>query len=225
MLATVLLLIWLGRSFKIHIPENIEASDIEVVFWNASHDRGFGESFTENEGIPDVLVLTEIDKNDVKELQLKYPNYHFYISKEGIGVFSKASLNIEWEKSSKFNTTVLKFKTNGIIFYAIDGQASLDVPRSWGFKFINSLVKEKNNAVLIGDFNIPLESTLLKTIKINFNHSFTEKGNGFRETWFWNIPLLSLDQIWVSKDLKIVTAEKINTFQSDHSMIKTVIRK
>ena len=225
-IAGVLLIVWFGRSFKINIPEDVKETDIEVVFWNASHDRGFQESFTENGSIPDVLVLTEIGKNDVKELQLKYPNYHFHISEEGLGVFSKTFLSIEWEKSSKFNTTVLKFETNGINFYAIDGQASLDVPRSWGFKFINELIiKEKQNSILLGDFNIPLESTLLKTIKVNFNNAFVEKGNGFRETWFWNIPLLSLDHIWVSKDLEILKAEKIGTFKSDHAMLKTYVRK
>ena len=221
----LLLIIWLGRSFKINLPEEIKESDLEIVFWNASHDRGFQESFIVNEGIPDVLVLVEIGKNDVKKLRKEYANYRFHISEEGIGIFSKTPLTIEWEKTSKFNTTVLKFKANGISFYAIDGQASLDVPRSWGFKFINNLVNVKTNAVLIGDFNIPLESILLKQIKTNFKHGFSEKGNGFRETWFWNIPLLSLDHIWVSKDLEILKAEKIGTFKSDHSMIKIYVRK
>ena len=65
----------------------------------------------------------------------------------------------------------------------------------------------------------------LNKIKSTFNHAFNEKGNGFRETWFWNLPLLSLDHIWVSKDLKILKTQKINTFKSDHCMLKTYVRK
>ncbi len=224
-LAAVLLVVWLGRSFKVNLPEDIIDTDIEVVFWNASHDRGFQEAFNENEAVPDVLVLVEMSKNKIKDLQQKYPNYYFYESEEGIGIFSKTPLEIEWEKSSKFSTIVLKFKTEGVIFYAVDGVASMDVPRAWGLKYINSLIEEKEKTILLGDFNIPLESTLLKLIEVNFNNAFAEKGNGFRETWFWNIPLLSLDQIWVSKDLKILKTEKISTFKSDHSMLKTYIRK
>lgn len=64
-----------------------------------------------------------------------------------------------------------------------------------------------------------------KAVKQNFNQAFNEKGNGFRETWFYNLPLLSLDHIWVSKDLKVLKTKKINTFKSDHNMIKTYIKK
>jgi endonuclease/exonuclease/phosphatase family metal-dependent hydrolase len=101
---------------------------------------------------------------------------------------------------------------------------SHDVPRQWEIKFVNSEIKNTNNTIILGDFNLPYESMLLKEIKGNFNHAFTNKGNGFRETWFWNIPLLSIDHIWVSKDLNILKTEKVATFKSDHSMLKTYIR-
>ncbi|MFG6685161.1 hypothetical protein ACGK9U_01160 [Mariniflexile sp. HNIBRBA6329] len=51
-LAAILSIIWLGRSFKIHFPEAIESTDLEVVFWNVSRDNGFEEAFSENNGIP-----------------------------------------------------------------------------------------------------------------------------------------------------------------------------
>ena len=223
-LAGILLAIWLGRSFKIHIPETINSTDLEVVFWNASRDNNLEETFNENGGIPDVLVMVESKPNDLQKFKLKYPNYFLYKSNREMYVFSKNPIQIESQNSSPYSSTVIKFKTNGINFYAVDVQGSTDVPREWELGFVDKQIKTNQNAIILGDFNLPFESKYLKNIKKSFNHAFNKKGNGFRETWFWNIPLLSIDHIWVSKDLKILKTQKINTFKSDHSMLKTYIR-
>lgn len=224
-LAVVLLIIWLSRSFRISFIENVKLSDIEIVFWNASRDNNLEKVFMEADIIPDVLVLSEPKESNFKALQLKYPNYFFYKSEGEIEVFSKSPLLIIKDVKSKFRTSVVHFKTKGIEFYAIDVMGSTDVPRSWELNFVNSVVKNIENTVVLGDFNLPYESLLFKDIKENYNHFFSKNGNGFRETWLWNLPILSLDHIWISKDLDIINSRKINTMQSDHSMIKTVVRK
>ncbi|MEP5339055.1 MAG: endonuclease/exonuclease/phosphatase family protein [Algibacter sp.] len=224
-LAFVLLVIWFGRSFKINSADKIIETDIEIVFWNASHDRNFDEAFKENKGVPDILVLAEHGDFQINTFKLKYPVYHFYRSIRGISIFSKSEIKILDETTSKYKTNIINFETYNLNVFAIDVSASMDVPRSWELGFVNSIIKEGKNTVLLGDFNVPLESKYFDDIKINFSHAFAEKGNGLQETWFWNIPLLSLDHIWVSKDLEILKTEKINTFKSDHSMIKTYIRK
>ncbi len=225
LIAVLLLVIWLGRSFKIHFSEDIKETDLEVVFWNAAHDRNFEDAFIVNKSIPDVLVLAEDGEYNIESFKLKYPKYYFYESIRGISIFSKAPLKILDEITSKYKTNIINFEVEGISFYAVDVSASMDVPRSWELGFVDEYIKIKEKTVLLGDFNVPYESKYLENIKLHFNHAFTEKGNGFRETWFWNIPLLSLDHIWVSKDLKILKTEKIGTFKSDHSMIKVFITK
>ena len=225
LLAGALLLFWLGRSFKIHIPEEINESDIEVVFWNASHKRNLEDAFDISGNIPDVFVLVEHGKYSVDRLQLKYSDYYFYKSINGISIFSKLPIELIDDISSNYGTNIVKFETYNINFYAVDVSGSMDVPREWELTFVNEYVEQKTQTILLGDFNVPFESKFLDSIKNNFNHAFNEKGNGFRETWFWNIPLLSLDHIWVSKDLKVLKTKKIRTFKSDHNMLKTVIKK
>lgn len=224
-LAGLLFIIWIGRSFSISFPQKIEEMDIEVVFWNARRDHGFKEAFKLHGTIPDVMVLTETNEFDVEALQLKYPDYYFYESERELRIFSKLPIEFIKEESSRFSSTVINFRTNGINFYAVDMSGSTDVPRAWGFKFFNSLNKNKKNTIILGDFNVPYESLFLADLKRDYKFYFSSKGNGFRETWLWNIPLLSLDQIWISKDLEIVTSEKIGTYESDHSMVKTIVRK
>ncbi|WP_341215298.1 endonuclease/exonuclease/phosphatase family protein [uncultured Wocania sp.] len=225
LIAVLLLFIWLGRSFKINLSEDIKETDLEVVFWNASRENNLQGAFNKNGSIPDVLVLVETGKYVIEEIQQKYPNYYFYAADRELFLFSKTPLEIRSESTSKYNTTVIDFKTAGINFYAVDVTGSPDVPREWELGFVNENIKIKTKTILLGDFNVPYESKYFAQIKTNFNHAFNKKGNGFRETWFWNLPLLSLDHIWVSKDLKILKTEKIGTFKSDHCMIKTYVRK
>ena len=225
LLAGALLLFWLGRSFKIHIPEEINESDIEIVFWNASHERNLEDAFDISGNIPDVFVLVEHGKYSVDRLQLKYSDFYFYKSINGISIFSKLPIELIDDISSNYGTNIVKFETYNINFYAVDVSGSMDVPREWELTFVNEYVEQKTQTILLGDFNVPFESKFLDSIKNNFNHAFNEKGNGFRETWFWNIPLLSLDHIWVSKNLKVLKTKKIRTFKSDHNMLKTVIKK
>lgn len=224
-IALILLLIWLGRSFKIHIPDTIEETDLEVVFWNASRDNGLNEAIAINKGIPDVLVLVESKKNNLEVLQAKYPDYYFYKSVRGIMIFSKTPLEIISEETSKYNSTVVNFKTVGINFYVVDVSGSTDVPRAWELGYVNKLIEKQENTIIVGDFNVPYESKFLNPLKQQFNHVFNKKGNGFRETWAWGIPLLSIDHIWFSKDLKILKTQKINTWKSDHSMINVIINQ
>lgn len=225
LLVAILMMIWLGRSFKIHFPENIVASDLEIVFWNGARGNDLKMAFEENDGIPDVLVLSETNDEDIIGLRDKYPGLYFYKNQRELMVFSQTPLSIMLDTISRFSTSVVSFETAHTKFYAIDVMGSPDVPRTWELGFVNSIIKKQTNTIILGDFNVPFESQYLENIKKDFNHAFNEKGNGFRETWFWNIPLLSLDHIWVSKDLEVLKTEKIGTFKSDHSMVKTFIRK
>lgn len=223
-LAGVLMLVWLGRSFRVHLFADVTSPSLEIVFWNASRDNGFEAAFSENGNLPDVLVLAESESNNLEALERKYPDFFFYRIKRDLYIFSKTPIEIISENTSNYNSNVIKFNAEGINFFIVDAQGSPDVPRRWEMAFVDSQIDRNRKTIILGDFNLPYESVLFKKIKENFNHAFTKKGTGFRETWFYNLPLLSLDHIWISKDLEILKANKINTLKSDHSMIKAYIK-
>lgn len=224
-LAFILLVVWLGRSFNLNTSEAIKETDIEIVFWNATHKRELEDVFSRVENIPDIVVLVEYHAEELEADQLKYPNYFFYWHAESeIGVFSKSPIDIKNVVVADDESAIINFQSYNLNFYAVDVGSSMNVYRKEQIEFVMESINTTKKAVILGDFNLPLESEFLEAIKLNFNNVLTEKGNGFRETWFWNIPLLSLDHIWISKDLHIINAEKLGTFKSDHSMIKTVIR-
>lgn len=224
LLFIVLSAIWYFKSYVSH-HENAVNEGLEVVVWNAGHNQSFEEAFTENKKIPDVLVLIECNLKSIQETRNTYPNYYFHISEEEIGIFSKTPLKIISEVTSETNSTVLKFATNNIIFYAVDLTADVFNSRKEELQFVYSNIEYHSNSVVLGDFNTPLESIYFEDFKNNYNHAFSVKGKGFKENWFWNLPLLSLDHIWVCHNLRINKTDKINTWKSDHSMLRTHISR
>ncbi|WP_194766233.1 endonuclease/exonuclease/phosphatase family protein [Tamlana sp. I1] len=222
--ASVLLLIWLFGSFRFSFAEPIEEADLEVVFWNTSRAHNFKDAMAHYGGLPDIMVLAEANSQGFTQLQAKYPNYSFYKSTRELSIFSKSPMKIISDATSNYNTSVVHFKASNIDFFAIDVTGSKDVPRQWELDYVNEHIKYGNKTVVLGDFNLPYESLYFKVIKAHFKHWFSSKGKGFRETWPWGLPLLSLDHIWVSKDLELLDSKKLNSLESDHEMIKTVIK-
>ncbi|AXG68768.1 hypothetical protein KORDIASMS9_00984 [Kordia sp. SMS9] len=222
-LAVIITVIWCNRSYT--YSEDVDTSNsLEIVLWNAYRIRNFEDAFEVNGNLPDVLVLIECDEHDYQKIIQKYPNYHFELTEKKVGIFSKTPLKIHSKVKTKDHVVIVHFSTKNTHFYAIDVSSDLRHFRKPMLQSIISEIKTEEKNIILGDFNTPIESLFFKNFKKNYQHAFTEKGNGFRETWFWNLPLLSLDHIWVSKDLQILKTEKINTWKSDHSMLKMYLK-
>ena len=220
-IAVVLGVVWMKNNY-VFSSNTTTANGYEIVLWNAYRIQNFEEAFQENEAIPDVCVLIESDKEKFYEAQKAFPNYYFYFNDHAIAIFSKTPLQIH-SSATKKHVTMVHFSTNNLNFYAVDVYANMKFFRKPMLENILSRVKTNEKTIILGDFNTPYTSLFFENYKENYQHAFTEKGSGFRETWFWNVPLLSLDHIWVSPDVEIQKTEKISTWKSDHAMLKTHI--
>ncbi len=220
----LLSVVWLMGSLKWHVPKPQAATDVNVLFWNASNAFDFKAAFAMYDGIPDVAVLVEYTPKTTAALKGLYPEYDVYLdSIQNIGIFSKTPIDIKTITRSKYQSAVINFKTRGFNFYAVDVSGSIDVPRAWELDVVSAALLPEANTVVLGDFNVPYESLLLGPIKSNFKHAFSEKGFGLKETWCYGLPILSLDHIWLSQDVKLKQVTKQHTLKSDHAMLKMVL--
>ncbi|PTX60604.1 endonuclease/exonuclease/phosphatase family protein [Kordia periserrulae] len=215
--------IWFTRSYTFSAKVATENAT-EVVLWNGYRRANFEDAFAESNSIPDVLVMIEADEKNYQKIRENYPNYHFELTEKAIGIFSKTPVQIHSNIKTEQHVVVVHFSTKNTNFYAIDVSADLRFFRKNMLQSVLSEIKTSEKNIILGDFNTPFESIFFENFKKNYQHAFAEKGNGFRETWFWNIPLLSLDHIWVSNDLEILKTEKISTWKSDHSMLKMYLK-
>ncbi|MCB0432060.1 MAG: endonuclease/exonuclease/phosphatase family protein [Mangrovimonas sp.] len=213
---------WFSRSYQYHSFETGEET-IEVVFWNANHYRDFSDAIQENGHIPDVLVLVECHEFMRKNVRDRFPDYFVETFGTEIAILSKSPIENIQTISEMNKPDIVNFETKNLRFSIVDMPASLALARKPMLDF--AFEHTKNADVVMGDFNTPLESAHFDSFKLKFQHAFTEKGKGFTETWFWNLPILSLDHFWVSKETTLLSVEKIATFQSDHSMLRMTIEE
>lgn len=86
--------------------------------------------------------------------------------------------------------------------------------------------QERSDAIIVGDFNTPLESAMLDGYRAQFTNALEVGSTGFRETWPMGLPLLSIDHVWVGKDWEVIDAKKIWCLTgSDHAAILVRLRR
>lgn len=86
--------------------------------------------------------------------------------------------------------------------------------------------QDRSDALLVGDFNTPLESVFFQPWRVRYRQVFETSGNGLAETWPLGLPLLSLDQVWVGPDWQVVGVEKLWRLRdSDHAALWVVLRR
>lgn len=85
---------------------------------------------------------------------------------------------------------------------------------------------QRPDAVIIGDFNTPLESVHLGQFRQHFTEAFEAAGFGFKETWPCGLPLLSIDHIWVGSEWEVLKAQKFwRLTGSDHAALLVTLKR
>ena len=217
----ILSVLWFKSSYQYN-PQWQAENPLEIVLWNASHTQTLEDLFASIDSNPDVVVMVEGDGVSEK---LPFDNGYLYRSRKDVVVWSKDRIEKPEEIYAPNKSALLKLETFGLQFYVVDISAGISNFRKKDMEFVVSHVGSASKTIVLGDFNTPFESVHLKKMKKNFEHAFDKSGQGFRETWPWNLPALSLDHIWVSRDLNLQKTDKIHTWKSDHSILRTVINK
>lgn len=70
--------------------------------------------------------------------------------------------------------------------------------------------------IILGDFNTPSESCWFDPFREYFREAFDAAGIGYRPTWPVPLPVLQLDQIWISTRLQPIRLEHGWSIASDH---------
>jgi endonuclease/exonuclease/phosphatase family metal-dependent hydrolase len=78
-------------------------------------------------------------------------------------------------------------------------------------------------AIILGDFNTPPETRWCRPWHETLSLANDSPHRGFRETWCYGIPLLTLDQIWLGKGWQAIWTEH-SRHGSDHSRVRAVLR-
>jgi hypothetical protein len=173
---------------------------------------------------PDVMILIEsgaIGPAAAEFYERELPGYRVTVEAEGITCLTRGKVLQSGVRTLVPGSDVASFRVRvGDELWNVFG-ADLAAfpfkPREPQIRLLAAAARGRRRTLVMGDFNTPLESTQLESMRENFLEAREGPHRGFRETWFYNLPLLSLDQIWCSRDFRPRFASRRLTFASNHA--------
>jgi endonuclease/exonuclease/phosphatase (EEP) superfamily protein YafD len=75
------------------------------------------------------------------------------------------------------------------------------------------------SAIIGGDFNAPPSDPVYSLLKGNFEDAFIQAGTGWGNTYQRRIPILRIDQIHATRQLRPIRCAAVTTKRSDHRMV------
>lgn len=73
--------------------------------------------------------------------------------------------------------------------------------------------------ILAGDFNAPAGDAVFRMLRPRLRDAFAEAGRGWGNTWSSNLPLVRIDQVWISREWRAVNVVTHRAGPSDHRMV------
>ena len=80
--------------------------------------------------MPNVLVLTESNDEDIMGLSDEHPVFYFYQNQRELVVFSQTPLSKGLDSASSYTTSILCFETANTKFYAMNIRWITNVPKT-----------------------------------------------------------------------------------------------
>jgi endonuclease/exonuclease/phosphatase (EEP) superfamily protein YafD len=73
--------------------------------------------------------------------------------------------------------------------------------------------------VLAGDFNIPAGDAVFRVLPDRLHDAFPRAGRGWGNTWMATLPLVRIDQVWISDEWRPLSVTAQAAPPSDHRMV------
>ncbi len=70
--------------------------------------------------------------------------------------------------------------------------------------------------IICGDLNLPPRGLAYRRLSGSYQDAFEQTGVGFGYTWPARMPMLRIDYVWASCDLRVISCRALHTRASDH---------
>lgn len=233
-LAMGCLLLWFCESFSL-VSRAPSSSDLTLFFWNAARNRSKAEEATKyiQNFHPDLIGIVEAgitrkgrQNSKIEEIWRRvFSGYTVEVLPYEMALVTKGKILAKTSGmlAERGHYNLIQISLNGELFdvLLIDIYANPSRSRAPAFAQLTSLIRSysSRNLVVMGDFNTPAKSVFFEPFRKYLNQTFEAGGVGFAETWPIPLPVLALDQIWVSKKITVISCRLNWSWFSDHRSV------
>ena len=219
--------IWQERQFN---PQQDSPKDLRVVLWNIGRSDRHDELVERLAPLdPDIVVLIENGHPTTEELQIWEKALRDYDMKMeySMSLISRWPLE-SWQlkkvRRSRFIQSEFKFGRRHVKLIAADIWSNPWVRRKEALGELTNRCRPEPT-IVCGDFNAPASSVHFDQLRsAGYQHVFEAAGRGLGVTWPYPIPVLGLDQIWVSPHFEVLRCEIQGHLVSDHRWVVADLR-
>ena len=221
---------WFARSHSSHGPPaaGTGKQEFRALYWNLNRPRTASADLISlvRHLQPDVVGCGEPGPNFMThggDYEKALPGYTCHLMPRGLFVLSKWPVKMlgrgKLDSLGAYASFDVSAPQGAVRLVLVDVWAEPLFPRKRSLEEALSYAEGGRRCLIMGDFNTPSESVWFTPYRAKMSDVLEAGGRGFRETWFWRLPLLSLDHTWAGHDWRILEAQKINRWSSDHAAI------
>lgn len=227
-IGAVALLFWWHHANFIEGPASPTNGRPRVVLWNVARgELGIDAVVAKLRAQdPDVIALVEAGyEDDIEYWKKQFPEYQHSDWRGGLLVLARGKLvQDEYVRLDNARYMTLRIEAAGLAFrlVIVDLIGNPLSSRKEPIERIHKIVEPWANEplVVVGDFNTPADSVFFDIWREKMNHAFEQSGDGYFATWPSPLPIMAIDQVWISRSLKSGHCRLIDTLRSDHRLVE-----
>lgn len=213
-----------GRSFQWNQPTSAGTDSFKVTLWNTG--RNLWKMPREWPALvqPETRLVVLVEAGPFPDdswsrFTATHPDFTWERLEGGIVVGVKGRLldTTALGDAGRFRCHRVRTEIEGIPYsvFAIDIPSQPWLLRKPYLDRIRS-VAENERCLILGDFNTTPDASGFDAWRERFSLANDSGRKGFQETWLYGLPVLTLDQLWLSRDLRNLSTTSTPTLRSDH---------
>lgn len=222
-----------GASFRWNQAPAPSAGEFDVTLWNGGRnlykmDRMWPQLAGANTKLIVLIEAGPFPGDAWNRFVSTNPNFQWQRTTGGIVVGVKGKLlgMDELGNRPRFRCHKLRVKIDATEYAVV----AVDIPSQPWFArqpYLDRIreVSPQKNCLILGDFNTPPTARGFDAWETSFSLANDAHAKGFKETWCYGLPVLTLDQLWLSNDLIALNTNGQATLRSDHLRMNFRVRR
>lgn len=212
------------RSFQWSQPSVAESGAFKVTLWNTGRNlwkmpRAWPALVEPETRLVVLIEAGPFPDDSWSRFTATHPDFTWKHLEGGIVVGVKGKLfdTTAFGDAGRFRCHRVRAEIEGTSYSVL----AIDIPsQPWLLRqpYLDRIrsVAENERCLILGDFNTPPDARGFDAWRENLTLANDSGRKGFEETWLHGLPLLTLDQLWLSRDLRNLSTTSKPTLRSDH---------